>query len=215
MATSLPGQFYAHYFQLLIPPLCLGVGWLFGAAGRLALPRVRWAAQAVGSAAVAVLFAYELRIYPSPPEEVVEGSYQQLYLETERLGRRLRDALRPDEVLSQWGNETGLYRFADRRPPSATETHSFGLIVGPQATRLSNQALQALRARPPDLIVAVNYLLEGQSTHPVSQWIESSYSRIEPTIPGEARYFTFFVSPTAPPDLRARVVGSPGGAGCG
>jgi hypothetical protein len=203
VATSMPGQFYAHYYQLLIPPFCLGAGWLFCALREAAGVRAGRVVYVFAGVMIGALFARALRIYPLPPEQVVAGRYQERYLVTERLGRRLASVLHPHEVLYQWGNESGLYWFSERRPPSALL--AFFLTFEPQGPRLTTEALQELSTRPPDVIVAANSTLEGAPEHPVTEWILANYFAVEPTMPEERRFFTFFLHTSSSSDLGARL----------
>jgi hypothetical protein len=136
----------------------------------------------------------------------LRGTYQELYLETQKLGRRLGDVLHEDESLYQWGEESGLYWYSGKRPPASVLR--WPLVSGPQAERLTRQALDALVARPPDLIVVVNRLLERGESHPVYEWIRSGYVPLQPRDARERQFFTFFVAPDGPPELVERVLAS-------
>jgi hypothetical protein len=164
-AVALPGNFYAHYFQLLVPPLCLGLGWL----AVLFVKQVRGvfatAAPALVGVCLATLLVYEARSYRMPAEMLLRGEYQELYLETQKLGRRLGNALHDDERLYQWGEESGLYWYSGKRPPASVGR--WPLVTGPQAERRTQQTLKSLIAQPPELVVVANRILERGENHPV------------------------------------------------
>jgi hypothetical protein len=205
VAVGLPGNFYAHYFQLLVPPLCLGLGWLgtlFAGQSRR-IPAT--AAPVVLGIGLASLSAYETQSYRIPTEILLRGTYQELYLETRKLGLRLGDVLERDEILYQWGEESGLYWYSGKRPPASILT--WPLFFGPQAERLTQQTRESLMAQPPDLIVAVRYVLGSSKGHPVFEWIQSNYAAVEPEQPGERKFFTFFVPAGASPELVQRLRG--------
>ena len=204
IAVSLPGSFYAHYFQLLVPPFCLGFGWLAVLAARQSRPSLATAARVAFGLALAVLVVHEIRSYLVPAERHLAGTYGELYLETQKLGRRLGGALDHDEVLYQWGEESGLYWFSGKSPPASVLR--WPLFRGPQAERLTQQTLESLAGRPPDVIVAVNRVLDSSVGHPVFEWILANYGRLEPLAPEERKFFTFFVHSDAPEDLRQRVL---------
>jgi hypothetical protein len=204
-AVALPGNFYAHYFQLLVPPLCLGLGWLAALFAQRAHGVLATAAPALVGGCLATLLAYEACSYRMPAEMLLRGKYQELYLETQKLGRRLGDALHDDERLYQWGEESGLYWYSGKRPPASVVR--WPLVTGPQAERLTQQTLKSLIAQPPDLIVVANRILAGGENHPVLEWIRSQYAPLQPQGPGERKFFTFFVPADASPDLVHRVVG--------
>jgi hypothetical protein len=215
IAVALPGYFYAHYFQLLVPPLCLGFGWLataFAKRGGAVLAR---GTPALVVLCLVVLLAFEARSYLMPAETALRnvgtarrgplsGTYhQELYLETQKLGRRLGEALHGDEILYQWGEESGLYWYSGKRPPAIASR--WVLISGPQAGRLTRQTLKSLMARPPDLVVVANSVLDHSRGHPVFEWVRSHYDPRRPIRSGERKFFTFFVPKDASADLVRRV----------
>jgi hypothetical protein len=202
IAVGLPGAFYAHYFQLLVPPFCLGVGWLaaIGLKGPKSIRRLTLVSAAVVLIGLAF---YETRPYRVTPEQALTGTYQGLYLVTKRLGLRLGSALTSDEVLYQWGEESGLYWYSDKRPPASVLT--FPLLSGPQAARLTAQTRGALLARPPDLIVVADYMRNASRGHPVFEWVGANYTAVEPQNPAEAQHFTLYIPKGASREFLERV----------
>ena len=65
----------------------------------------------------------------------------------------------------------------------------------------------SLQARPPDLIVVANYISNASKGHPVYQWISSNYRALPPVIPGERRFFTFYVPVESREEFIQRVLG--------
>jgi hypothetical protein len=204
IAVGMPGQFYAHYFQLLVPPLCLGIGWLIDLLLRR-VPVPRLAVHGGFGLALAVLATFESRAYLSSPEEIFRDTYAELYVETRALGQRLGGALRDDESVYQWGEETGIYWYSGKRAPASILTYP--LLAGPQAPRLQLQSLAALRADPPDLVVAAKYVLESSRGHTVFEWILENYRPLMPDVPGERKFFVFYVPADAEVEFIGRVLG--------
>jgi hypothetical protein len=158
---------------------------------------------------LALVAARGARDYLRSPEERLRGVTAELYLETQKLGRRLGQALSPDEVLYQVGEESGLYWYSGKRP-----TATWGvvqLVQGPQAPRLLALTLESLPARPPALVVVAKRMLDRARDHPVFAWVAANYRPVEPADPGERKFFTFYVPRDAPPALVARVLGNPSG----
>jgi hypothetical protein len=211
VAVGMPGSFYAHYFQLLLPPFCLGVGWLAGLAGSAKSIIMRRAVPIVLGLSLLATMVHEFRVYVLAPEDLLAGTPQEIYMETESLGRRLGKALAPNEEIFQWGEESGLYWYSGKRPAAAVLVYN--MYYGPQAGRLTAHALKSLETAPPDVIVVVNDAFDGVYDHPVFAWIDSHYTAVQPAIPGERRFFTFYLLPAATADLRARVLGTSGNAG--
>jgi hypothetical protein len=54
LAVVLPGRFFAHYYQLWLPPLAIGAGWTLAAFAGTKWIR-RWVPSAVGAAAIALM----------------------------------------------------------------------------------------------------------------------------------------------------------------
>ncbi len=203
VAVGMPGRFYRHYYQLLLPPICLGLGWLAATALPSRLPLVRRATLVLAAVAWLGLATHTARSYRTPVERAVAGSSQALYLQTQRMGRRLAGVLRPGETLYQWGEESGLYWYSGRRPPGSVLTYP--LLTGPQADRLTRQSLASLAARPPHLVVAANYMLDYGQGHPVWEWVREHYVAAKPQDEAERRYFTLFVPKASGPELHARL----------
>jgi hypothetical protein len=203
VALGLPGQFYRHYFQLLVPPACLVIAGVAALLLPARLEAVRRAPLLVVIVVGLGLAAFETRVYFGSIDAQLEGTYQDRYLQTQRMARRLSAQLRPDEVLYQWGEDSGVYWYSGRRPPASVLTYP--LLRGPQAERLSRQSLASLTAHPPALVVASNYMLDDGVGHPVFEWIRAHYVPALPQRDPERRYFTFFVPSGSSADFVARV----------
>ena len=203
VAVGLPGHFYRHYFQFLVPPVCLAIGWLAATPLTLRTPALRRLPLVAAALAGLGLALLESRPFRSTVDQTLAGTYQVMYLQTQRMARRLALALRPEETLYQWGEESGLYWYSGRRPPASVLT--FVLLGGPQAVRLTRQSLASLAARPPDLVVAANYTLGNGRGHPVFEWVQERYEPVRPRLESERRYFTFFVPRGSGPEFLARI----------
>jgi len=203
VAVGLPGHFYRHYFQLLVPPFCLAIGWLAATALPSRSALLRRAPLLVAAVACLSLALLEARAYRTSVDEALAGTYQNIYLQTQRMARRLAQALRPDEILYQWGEESGLYWYSGRRPPASVLT--FPMLAGPQADRLTRQSLASIAARPPDLIVAANYMLDNGEGHPVFEWVREHYVPVKPRIETERKYFTLLVPKGSGPEFLTRI----------
>lgn len=204
VAVGMPGRFYAHYFQLLLPPLCLGIGWLANLLARKS-PVSNKSVFVIFGTFLLGLVVFEAKPYFATPETVLRGTYAELYVETQALGRRLGSALHENEILYQWGEESGLYWYSGKRPPASVLTYP--LLSGPQAPRLTRQTEVSLQARPPDLIVVANYISTESMGHPVYQWIMSHYRALPPVISGERQFFTFYVPVDSREEFIRRVLG--------
>ncbi len=171
------GRFFAHYDQLLLPPLILGaaggvtaLGERIGNKGWKCLP---------GAALLALLIFHEAPFYRLTPGEWANRKYADgpVFAQALQLGRELDGMLAPGETFYEWGNETELY-FAARRSPPSGVFYSYPLLDNPLAQELSQRAVGDLEKARPEVIVlnTAYYLSPGlASRHPVLQWVLGHY----------------------------------------
>jgi hypothetical protein len=193
LAVALPGKYYAHYFQLVLPVVAVGAGWGIVALARSAreYPAIRWAP---GALAVVVLVGLVLResvFWRQSAQELLPGSYAELYLASQEVGRRMNAALEPGEGMFQWGQEAGLYFASQRRPTSVVLC--FSLVRGPLLERFTHRTLEDLESQPPELVIASRWFVDWAQNHPVFERIEERYRIVEPTFERTRRFFIVMV----------------------
>lgn len=116
LSVSMPGRFFSHYYQLWLPVLCVGAGWGVGLLRqRFHTQPARWLAPAVGLALVGLLLAGQAPYYRLSAEEWSLKKYGPLYLETKKLGLEIKDNLPATESIYEWGMESGIYFYSQRR----------------------------------------------------------------------------------------------------
>ena len=177
IAVGMPGRLYPHYYQLLLPPLAIGAGWLVARAlAARAMPTVV-------AVATAVTLALSTRVYQSmvTVEEVPRlkfGGYGFDLLETQRMGPWIAQHLRPGAAMYHWGAEPGVYFFA-RRPTPVSFVYNMPLTDRTERSRrYTAQVLSELAARRPELVVAVRKEL-ATVDHPIETWIAANYAAID------------------------------------
>jgi len=190
-AIALPGRYYRHYFQLGLPPLVIACGWATLTLRARSSELSRRLPQLGAAAALLYVSVFQIRYYRASAEELLPGTYAEIYLATQQLGRELDSLLLAGETLYQWGSETGLYFFADRRPPSAIL--AWPLIRGPRATGLTSKALRKLQERPPSLVVVAKYVADSEPQHPVLVWTYANYRPVHQLPETLTRHFALFV----------------------
>lgn len=198
VAVVLPGQFYRHYFQLLLPPALVAAGWVTASSGRLLGKGWAWAPHAVAAVALLCVAGGEARAHRSTPEELLRGAYAERYLAARELGRRLDSLLLPNETLYMLGEESGIYFHSRRRPP--TTLLGWSLWRGPLADRFTRRTLDDLERQPPDVVVVPDYFPGSRADHPVVEWVSRRYVAVDGLTELEARHFSLLVergSPTA------------------
>ena len=177
VAVGMPGRLYPHYYQLLLPPLAIGTGWLIARALAARSTPV------VVAVAAAATLALTTRVYQSmvPVEDVPRlkfGGYGFDLLETQRMGPWIAQHLRPGAAMYHWGAEPGVYFFA-RQPTPVSFVYNMPLTDRTERSRrYTAQVLSELAARRPELVVAVRKEL-ATVDHPIEEWIAANYAAID------------------------------------
>jgi hypothetical protein len=176
LALILPGKFFPHYFQLLLPPLAVLAGWGFG----LTESRQRtW----MIVLAVAVLPAlWQRSLQTQVPVERIPtykyGWHGVESLETRRIGQWIGRHLPREATVFHWGAEPGMH-FWSGRPPAVRFIAHFPLFLGAddeRALQIERALVAELQAIRPDLVV-VNAHWVGAGDRPVVNWLRQYYAR--------------------------------------
>jgi hypothetical protein len=181
----IPGRFYPHYFQLLLPALSVGYGWALDTLWHLGHRRAaRYAAAALGTLSLGLVMWQEIPTYSLPAEEWSRQKYGEIFIDSERLGRILDRHLPPGDTFYEVGAETGLYFSSQRSPPSGV-LYDYPLLTdSPLRDRLTRRVLSDLERTRPALIV----VRRGRRTpEPIRGWILSNYSEA-PSFPSVPRF---------------------------
>ena len=118
MAVITPGHFHPHYFQLWLPLLSVA-----GALGVVSLGRAVGARAPIANAAVAVLALLlvadlapdAMRDLRRSPRDISIAKYGTIFVDAAELGRVLGGLSAPDDLVYEWGSETGIYFYSKRR----------------------------------------------------------------------------------------------------
>jgi 4-amino-4-deoxy-L-arabinose transferase-like glycosyltransferase len=189
IAIALPGRFFAHYYQLWLPILCVlaacGIAVLQKTIARpLVFPGF--------TVAVASLLAFmQLQNFGRPPEEWSRLKFGQRLLMSQRAAQLIDHLLAADEKFFQWGHHPELYYYSGRRPAGG-ELRSRHLFEGPRRHERAKRLLRDLQTNQPELVV----LVAGHAfppTHRVPRWIMDNYEQLPPPCDQElVSRFTFF-----------------------
>jgi hypothetical protein len=153
IAVQAPGQGYPHYCQLWLPLLAIAFGWLAtsGQLGGEAANR-RKRASIIALLMLGLLEASYFRFSPDGWSKVKYASYGNVFVASRTAGIMLDRMLPPGETFYAWGNETGLYFYSHRRPPTGL-FYAYPLVAGPVAGKLTRCVLDQLQERPPLMVV--------------------------------------------------------------
>jgi hypothetical protein len=174
IAIALPRQFFAHYYQLWLVPLCIGAGL---GVSMLSDLRARRLAPVAACVVLALLAFHQFPSYLLPPDEWAHrkhGPFLAKWLPP--VAREIDQMLGPNATFYQWADEPWLYLATRRRPPAAAiwRMHT---VEGPVAPWLTQRTLEDLRADPPKLIVIWDGNLSDE-THPIARFILDHYSPV-------------------------------------
>lgn len=189
IAVGMPGRLYPHYYQLLLPPLAIGAGWLVARA------LAARATPGLAAVAAALTLALTTRVYQSfvTVEEAPRfkfGGYGFDLLETQRMGPWIAQRVPPGGIVYHWGPEPGVYFFAERPSPVSFVYNMPLTDRTDRSRRYTAQVLAELAARPPALVVASRREF-ATVDHPIEAWITDRYATVDPP-PGVDR-FVFLV----------------------
>ncbi len=183
IALALPGKFWPHYYQLLVPILCVMAGVAIGELRRFAGRIPRYCSPIFGGLLLTLLLGYQVPQYLVDAQEWSHRKYGGIFISTKNLATELDEMLQPGETFYEFGAETGLYFYARRSPPTSVFFY-YPLFVPGFDQRLSELTVKQLDAAPPELIIvnradmgikesAANITLPR---HPVLDWIAARYT---------------------------------------
>jgi 4-amino-4-deoxy-L-arabinose transferase-like glycosyltransferase len=174
IAVLLPGWFFAHYYQLWLPPLAIGTGWAVALLKRILPSGMSWPSYATAGIACAGVVTLEVPYYQASAEIWSMRKYGYIFLETERVARKIDGLLSPSGTFYEWGRESGFYFTSGRRPPSGI-VFADPLLRGPAIGELSRRLINDLERAKPDLIIVEDEIRTQTRGHPVMNWIEENY----------------------------------------
>jgi hypothetical protein len=187
-AVAAPGKFYAHYYQLWLPPLCIAAGWSLAALG--ARTRLPTAVTAAGGAAVALALAFEVGpAYALSAADWSDTKYGDVFLRSRDIAGEVRGMIAPGETFFQWGNEPEIYLYARRSPPSGV-LWAQHLQTGPLRIQLRSRALEQLSLADPQLVVFSRD--QPPPTGALGAWFKERYEP-HPTRVRQQKGFSFWV----------------------
>ena len=184
ISVALPGHFAAHYYQLLMPPVVIGAGWVVSQAWRLPRLNIRFAPHLTATAVAILLVVQQAPAFQTPAQKwtiLKHGTDD--FVASESLGGRLSGILEPGETFYQWGAETGLYFASGKKPPSGV-FYYYPLIQGPLMEKLADRTVKDLEREQPELVIITNRPPIVDSS-PVLDWVRSKYRLIDiqPALP--------------------------------
>jgi hypothetical protein len=110
-----------------------------------------------------------LPLYKLSPDEWSSKKYGNVFVMNKNLGLEINKLLKPDETFYEWGAETGLYYYSQRRPATGVIFY-YSLKRGPLIQKLSQRVIADLERNKPELLILRPKV---KRNHPVIAWIFS------------------------------------------
>ena len=180
-AVALPGWFYTQYYQLWLPFLAVAGAWALETPALSLSSRIPRLAAASGLLLAAVLLGAQLPYFTLSAEDWSRRKFGDEFAFTDRVGRDLKELLRPGESFYAWGTQPGLYFASGLRPPAGL-FYNAHLLSGPRRAQLSRRLLAALAQEPPEMFIALHWEYEerrrGGPAHPVLAWALDNYREL-------------------------------------
>jgi hypothetical protein len=173
--AAMPGRYFNHYYQLLLPALVVGAAWAVASPERLAGRFTAKTRRALGAAVLVILICYEAPNLFLSADSLSRKKYGETFIDGFRVGKFVDKTLAPGENFFQWGDETSLY-YSSRRRLSTSLCYTKPLRVGPLIDSLTPRVLDDLERNSPELFVVYAhpfYALKG----PVEKWFHERYVR--------------------------------------
>ena len=143
------GAFHLHSYQFWLPLLAVGGGWACTDTFRERTS----ARRTFVACALAAILVHDLPVQLRSPVEWARAKHGDSVVEDRAFARAIGATLGPDETAFQLGDGAAIYFYGSLRPPTPTLWASYLLWDTPLAAELGARTLQALEARPPELVI--------------------------------------------------------------
>ena len=177
LAIAWPEKFFAHYYQLWLPVLCIAAGWGIVRLGAIVQTRARWVAPAVGAVVAICLIQPQFSWFALSGDEWAARKHGSFYERALLDARDIAATLKPGQTLYAWSDEAWLYFITNRRAPAAGLWKSHTLH-GPLAPWLARRTVEDLERHQPDLLIDWTNL-EVPEDHPVARFIQAHYRPLD------------------------------------
>lgn len=153
-----PGQFYMHYYQLLIPIFCILSALLISDIFMRLKVKGQTPALSVAIAlfllSAGYLTYHQVRFLQMAPNEVSIKKYGTSFVQAYQMGLYMKEKTAPCETLYEWGKDTGIYFYSNRKAaaPIIFISHFFeGSEQGMRERR--ERTYESVTASPPAYLI--------------------------------------------------------------
>jgi len=188
IGLTIPGHFFPHYYQVLLPPLVLAAGALPSLLERFSGIRHPRLLTVLPTAFATLLLFKEAAFYRLSPEDCSRLKYGEVYITIRKMGEEIDRNLPPGETFYELGCEAGLYYYSQRRPPT-------GILMsdhwdsGPLQASFMERIRRDLLRKAPLLLVTTRFWLANKELRqlPLAQWCFERYQEL----PQDSRHGPF------------------------
>ncbi len=153
ISVSAPGKFFPHYYQLWLPVVSVGGGWGAALIGEWLKSFKKIFYFGPGIVCLGLLTCHELPYYSLDADNWSIQKYKSdRFVKAEQLGHILSQILNPRQSFCSLGNETSLYFYSRKSPPTGIVFIS-PTVEGPLASSLTSRLSSDLTASKPDVII--------------------------------------------------------------
>lgn len=175
----LPWKFYPHYYQLLVPPLCIaGTNGIIELAN-LVQKKLQLNFQKTQFVFIIItLITLGLIQFPGyyfrDADSWSKKKYGMVFYNTKIVGKEIMQVTNEDEKIFQWGHETGIYFYSKRRPASG-RFFVVAFLYGNKKDEYINRTLEEFTRNPPSLVIMPSAY---SSNDRLVKWILKNYEEI-------------------------------------
>jgi len=169
LKVFLPGQFFPHYYQLLLVPLALGAGLALDQMSGVSINRRTPLWNAAALAALLVLVGHEWPLWQLSPEQLSNYKYGPEFVDAHDDALAVGALLRPGEGLYLYSGEPEYYFWTKKSPPSGMVSNM--LNETPNVPVLTGRTLASLRRDPPQLVIVD----DSFPVTPIADFIRAHY----------------------------------------
>ncbi|HOK03986.1 MAG TPA: glycosyltransferase family 39 protein [Victivallales bacterium] len=172
----LPWKFYPHYYQLLLPPLCIGTS--IGQKILFEIFREKksfFLFKIFILIFVLVILIIHLPPYFMPAEWWSQKKYGPLFIYCKEVGKEISEITQKNDKIFQWGYEATLYFYSQRRPATGRFIAA-PYLYGKKSEEYTRRTLEEFKNNPPDLVILPS---SYDKNHPLLVWIMEHYEPFE------------------------------------
>ena len=151
-----PGKYYPHYYQLLIPILCiLSALLIFELFNKINSKNILYFRPSIiGLIFIVVLcLSYWQFLYlKMNPFEISKTKYSDTFVESYKIGKYVENITLPGDKIYEWGAETGIYYYSKKNAASGT-FYIYPLLFGDENRVKFNTVLSDIVNSKPKLFI--------------------------------------------------------------